>query len=109
MAQEFLADCLDRSRRAVVAKQRAEHQTLRLAYEADLAEYRRCLDAAHGRIAHAWRGKRVRLEFLARTSALARVQKAWKRAVARRKLQAEIGARCAVSGLKNRYSLRCCA
>eukprot|EP00903_Cladosiphon_okamuranus_P007817 g7563.t1 len=97
MAQGFLADCLDRSRRAVAAKLRAEHETLRLAYEADLAEYRRRLDAAHARIAHAWRGKRARLEFLARKSALMRVQKAWRRAVARRKLQAEIDARCAAT------------
>eukprot|EP00752_Nemacystus_decipiens_P006227 g5617.t1 len=97
MAQSFLSDCLDRSRRAVLAKLRAEHETLRLAYEADLAEHRRRLDAAHARIAHAWRGKRVRLEFLERMSALKMVQKAWTRAVSRRKLQAEIDARCAAT------------
>lgn len=97
MAQGFLSDSLDRSRRAVLAKLRAQHETLRLAYEAELAEHRRRMDAAHARIAHAWRGKRVRLEFLARTSALTSVQKAWRRAVARRKLQAEIDARCVVS------------
>lgn len=97
MAQGFLSECFDRSRRAVLAKLRAGHETLRLAYEADLAEHRRRLDAAHARIAHAWRGKRVRLEFLARMSALMSVKKAWRRGVARRKLQAEIDARCAVS------------
>lgn len=97
MAEGFLAACFDRSRRAVLAKLRAEHETLRLAYEAELAEYRRVLDAAHARIAHAWEGKRARLEFLARMSALRSVQRAWRRGVQRRKLQAEIDARVEVS------------
>lgn len=80
-----------------MAKLRARHETLRLAYEAELAEHNRILNAAHAVIAHAWRGKRSRLEFLARMEALTNVQRAWKRAVGRRRLQAEIDARVVVS------------
>ncbi|CAM9198538.1 unnamed protein product, partial [Ectocarpus sp. 12 AP-2014] len=93
MARGFLSACLDRSQRAVIAKLRARHETLRLAYEAELAEHRRVLNAAHAAIAHAWRGKSSRLEFLARMKALVDVQRAWKRAAGRRRLQAEIDAR----------------
>ncbi|CAM9976055.1 unnamed protein product [Ectocarpus sp. 6 AP-2014] len=93
MARGFLSACLDRSQRAVIAKLRARHETLRLAYGAELAEYHRVLNAAHAVIAHAWRGKRSRLEFLARMKALVDVQRAWKRAAGRRRLQAEIDAR----------------
>lgn len=97
MARGFLSACLDRSQRAVIAKLRARHETLRLAYEAELAEHRRVLNAAHAVIAHAWRGKRSRLEFLARMNALVNVQRAWKRSAGRRRLQAEIDARLVVS------------
>ncbi|CAN0035449.1 unnamed protein product, partial [Scytosiphon promiscuus] len=93
LARGFLMSCLDRSQRAVLAKLRAGAETRRLAYEAELAEHRRMLDAAHAVVAHAWRGKKVRLEFVRTTAALTSVQRAWRRAVARRKLQAEIDAR----------------
>lgn len=102
MAQDFLSSCLDRSQRAVLAKLRAEAEILRLVYEAELVEHRRVLHAAHAVVAHAWRGKRVRLEFLRTTAALSSVQRAWRRAVARRKLQAEIDVRVAVSGAGGR-------
>ncbi|CAB1110546.1 unnamed protein product [Ectocarpus sp. CCAP 1310/34] len=97
MARGFLSACLDRSQRAVIAKLRARHETLRLAYEAELAEHRRVLNAAHAVISHAWRGKRCRLEFVARMKALVDVQRAWKRAAGRRRLQAEIDARVAAT------------
>lgn len=96
MAQGFLSACLERSKLAVVAKLRARREHLRLIYVAELAEYRRVLDAAHAVIAHAWRGKSARLGFLGRKKALVEVQRAWKRAVVRRTLQREIDARIKV-------------
>lgn len=97
MAEVFLSECLDRSSRAALAKIRARGEHLRLVYEAELAEHLRFLADMQEIIAHAWRGKSVRLEFLSRRKALMDVQRAWKRAVVRRGLQREIGARVAVS------------
>lgn len=96
MAQELLRTCLDRSKRAAVAKFRAGDEILRLKYEAEMAEYTRVLNAAHAAIKHSWGGKRARLEYLARRRAIREVQGAWKRGVVRRQLQKEIDARVAV-------------
>ncbi|CAN0035308.1 unnamed protein product, partial [Pylaiella littoralis] len=104
MAQGFLSTCLDRSTRAAAARLRAQHETLRLAYEAELAEHRRVLDAAHGRIAHAWAGKSARLEYLSTLRALRISQRAWRRSVARWRLQAEIDARVAATAERTRQA-----
>lgn len=101
MVEGFLLECLDRSRRAALAKTRAGHENARLIYEVELAEYRRVLASAQAVIRHAWAGKRTRLEFLSRRAALMIVQRAWRRAYVRRTLEREIGARVVVSGARN--------
>lgn len=97
MVEGFLLECLDRSRRAALAKTRAGHENARLIYEVELAEYQRVLASAQAAIRHAWVGKRTRLEFLSQKAALRTVQRAWHRAYVRRALQREIGARVVVS------------
>lgn len=97
MVEGFLSACLTRSSRAAIAKIRARGEHLRLVYEAELAEHLRFLGETQAAIARIWKGKIVRLEFLSRRKAVMDVQRAWKRAVVRRELQREIGARVVVS------------
>ena len=97
MAEAFLSASLTRSSRAALAKIRARGEHLRLVYEAELADHLRFLGETQAVIARIWKGKIVRLEFLARREALVDVQRAWKRAVVRRGLQREIDARVLVS------------
>lgn len=97
MAEAFLSACLTRSSRVALAKIQARGEHLRLVYEAELAEHLRFLGEMQGVIAHIWKGKIVRLEFLSRRKAVIDVQRAWKRAVVRRGLQREIDARVVVS------------
>lgn len=97
MAQVLWLECFDRSKRAALSKTRACYEYLRLVYEAEIAEYRRVLHAAHARITHAWKGKRTKLDYLKRRKAVIDVQGAWGRAVVRRAFQREIDVRVAVS------------
>ena len=96
-AVECLGDWLARSQHAALAKIRAEHEHEKLMYEAKLAHYRRVLAQCQCIIKHAWVGKKARLEYMSRRSALGKLQRAWHRACSRRRLQREIAERVKVS------------